>query len=37
MLIQLAWGKDYSFKLFRIVGTKILLPVVSLFEELGQE
>lgn len=34
MLIQLAWGKECSFKLFRLVCTKILLPVVSLFEEV---
>lgn len=34
MPLQLAWGKDCSFKLFRIVCTKILLPVVSLFEEM---
>lgn len=34
MLIQLAWGKDYSFKLFRILCTKVLLLVVSLFEEM---
>lgn len=34
MVIRLAWGKDYSFKLFRILCTEILLPVVSLFEEM---